>query len=361
ATLQELKEEGSKLKAEKEAAEIKLKELNEKTQQFESNKKDHDNLIKSISERAVEIKNLQNKIDEVGDVLFDAKEYSNLLEKQKEYDRLKIDISRKQTTIERLPELVKELTSTEAKMVEFLNEQESLEKQLGSLGFSEEQFQKSAEEFNALQKEYEKINSEYQNILSEKKLVQNDIKRNQERIETFAENEKELERLKHDHYHLEKLVFLMTEYRQQLIASIRPTLADRSSRLFNEMTDNKYTMVELDDKYELRVMDNGEYYGIERFSGGEKDLANLCLRLAISISLTESAGMDSSFIILDEVFGSQDEERKELIVKSLTKLKHRFPQIILITHIDSIKDGVEQIIEVVRNEQGYSEVLVEEA
>ena len=355
-----LKNEGSKLKDEKEAAELKLKEFHEKTRQYENSQKEHDTFIKSLAERAVEIETLQRKIEEAGDVVFDAIEYSNLLAKQKEYDLLKMDISRKQTTVERLPELAKEVTATEAKLTVSTNEQESLEKQLGLLGFSEEQFQKSAEEFIHVQKEYEQINSEYQNILSEKKLVENDIKRNQERIETFAENEKESERLKDDHYHLEKLVSLMTEYRQQLIASIRPTLADRSSRLFNEMTDNKYNMVELDDKYELRVMDNGEYYGIERFSGGEKDLANLCLRLAISISLTESAGMDSSFIILDEVFGSQDEERKELIVKSLTKLKHRFPQIILITHIDSIKDGVEQIIEVVRNEQGYSEVLVEE-
>ena len=56
----------------------------------------------------------------------------------------------------------------------------------------------------------------------------------------------------------------------------------------------------------LLVYDNGNAYGIERFSGGEEDLANLCLRLAISEVITERAGGVFNFIILDEIFGSQD-------------------------------------------------------
>ena len=124
------------------------------------------------------------------------------------------------------------------------------------------------------------------------------------------------------------------------------------------MTNEKEYMVQLDEKYELRVMDSGQFVGVERFSGGEKDLANLCLRLAISLSITESDGLRGSFIILDEVFGSQDNERKENILRSLAKLKNRFPQIILITHIEDLKEGVEQIIEVKQNESQISEVIV---
>ena len=107
-------------------------------------------------------------------------------------------------------------------------------------------------------------------------------------------------------------------------------------------------------------MDDGQFYGVDRFSGGEKDLANLCLRLAISVTLTESAGLNRSFVILDEVFGSQDNERKNLILNGLAKLKDRFPQILLITHIDDIKDGVEQIIDVKPTGLGWSEIVVNE-
>ena len=149
----------------------------------------------------------------------------------------------------------------------------------------------------------------------------------------LIETAQELEEARLAHYYGEKLGQLFAEYRHDLIASIRPSLADLSSRLFSDMTDGKYSLVELDEKYNLRVMDSGAFYGVDRFSGGEKDLANLCLRLAISLALTESAGMQRSFVILDEVFGSQDNQRKELILKSMGKLKNRFPQILLITHI----------------------------
>ena len=81
-------------------------------------------------------------------------------------------------------------------------------------------------------------------------------------------------------------------------------------------------------------------------------------RLAISLALTEAAGLSRSFVILDEVFGSQDNERKELILRSLANLKQRFPQILLITHIEDIKDGVEQVIEVIPTQAGWSEVRV---
>jgi exonuclease SbcC len=105
-------------------------------------------------------------------------------------------------------------------------------------------------------------------------------------------------------------------------------------------------------------MDYGQYYAVDRFSGGEKDLANLCLRLAISLALTESAGLSRSFIILDEVFGSQDSERKDLIVKALANLKNRFPQILLITHVEELRDRVEELIEVIPTGAGWSEVRV---
>jgi len=125
------------------------------------------------------------------------------------------------------------------------------------------------------------------------------------------------------------------------------------------MTDGKYSLVELDDNYDLRVMDGGQFFGVERFSGGEKDLANLCLRLAISLALTDSAGLSRSFVILDEVFGSQDSERKDLIIKALGNLKNRFPQILLITHIEDIRDQVEELVEVRPTGRGYSEVRVD--
>jgi len=50
--------------------------------------------------------------------------------------------------------------------------------------------------------------------------------------------------------------------------------------------------------------------------------------------------------VLDEIFGSLDEERRAAVVELLRSLADRFPQVILITHIDSVRDGFDRIIRV---------------
>jgi exonuclease SbcC len=89
------------------------------------------------------------------------------------------------------------------------------------------------------------------------------------------------------------------------------------------------------------------------------DLANLCLRLAISEVITERAGGLFNFIILDEIFGSQDMIRRQNIMKALNSLSSKFRQIFLITHIEDIKNHMENIILVSENESGISTVKIE--
>ena len=79
-------------------------------------------------------------------------------------------------------------------------------------------------------------------------------------------------------------------------------------------------------------------------SGGEEDLANLVLRLAISEMIAERAGQAFSLLILDEVFGSLDEARRHNVVDLLRRLQDRFEQVILITHIDSVRDGLDRVV-----------------
>jgi exonuclease SbcC len=152
---------------------------------------------------------------------------------------------------------------------------------------------------------------------------------------------------------------VMDSYRTYLISQIRPTLSSHASELFDELTDGKYSQIELDEDYNLLVYDRGLPYTIERFSGGEEDLANLCIRLAISEIITERAGSVFQFIILDEIFGSQDQIRKQNIIKALNSFSSKFRQIFLITHVEDIKHFTEHTITVSEDEIGISTIKIE--
>jgi exonuclease SbcC len=75
--------------------------------------------------------------------------------------------------------------------------------------------------------------------------------------------------------------------------------------------------------------------------------------------IAERAGQQFSLLVLDEVFGSLDELRRHNVVELLRKLQDRFEQVILITHIESVREGLDQVISVRYNEETGSSVVTQ--
>lgn len=204
-----------------------------------------------------------------------------------------------------------------------------------------------------------------QNIISQKELegeknvIVQQIKSLEKDIEDLQKIVKKLEKERISTQQLSLLSEVMDSYRTYLISQIRPALSSHASELFSELSDGKYSQIELDEDYNLLIYDQGQPYGIERFSGGEEDLANLCIRLAISELITERAGSIFQFIILDEIFGSQDQIRKQNIIRALNGFSTKFRQIFLITHVDDIKHFTEHTIQVIEDDERIRTVIVE--
>ena len=148
-----------------------------------------------------------------------------------------------------------------------------------------------------------------------------------------------------------------TEMRQDLNVQLRPEISEVASAFLTELTDGRYAELELDDQYNVIVVEEGIPKPV--ISGGEEDLANLVLRLSISQMIAERAGQSFSLLILDEVFGSLDESRRHNVLDLLRRLNDRFDQVILITHIESIREGLDRVI-TVRYDQETGSAIVEQ-
>ncbi|HEX2126720.1 MAG TPA: SbcC/MukB-like Walker B domain-containing protein, partial [Thermoleophilaceae bacterium] len=124
--------------------------------------------------------------------------------------------------------------------------------------------------------------------------------------------------------------------------------------LLGEVTQTRYSVARLDDSYQLQIADGMELHPLRRFSGGEQDLASLCLRLALSRVLARQRGVESGFIILDEVFGSQDVDRRRLLLAQLGELVEReFRQVFVVSHTDDVVQHCSMHV-AVRRERGVS-------
>ncbi|HLK42513.1 MAG TPA: SMC family ATPase [Thermoleophilia bacterium] len=149
--------------------------------------------------------------------------------------------------------------------------------------------------------------------------------------------------------HLGRLAELLNAFRNSVVATVGPRLAAQAAELFGELTDHEYDRLDVDpETYELKIQDGGLTYGMSRFSGSEIDLANLALRVAISEHVRFQSGGAVGLLVLDEVFGPLDDDRKERMLLALERLKGRFRQILVITHASEIKEQLPNAIEVIK-------------
>ena len=301
---------------------------------------------------------LEKELKQYHEVDYDDKLHKSLIEKVDKIQKIKDKLNLIEGQLKRLPDLESEIKKQKLQKDNLTKELNVIELEIKKIEYSEDKLLALKTAFEEAQTKFDKAKSAYDTTKNEVKVFGKELEGKLEQRNNLKTVQDNLDKKRFSHYHLEKLTSLFNEYRSFLISNIRPTLANLSGTLISDMTNGKYNMIELDDKYNLQILDYGSYFGVERFSGGEKDLANLCLRMAISLSLTEAAGMSSSFIILDEVFSSQDGERRDLIIKALSNLKNRFPQIILVTHLEDIKDKVEMLIQVEPTSSGWSEIKV---
>jgi DNA repair protein SbcC/Rad50 len=149
--------------------------------------------------------------------------------------------------------------------------------------------------------------------------------------------------------YLHRLADLVAGFRLHLVSRLGRRLSVEAAGLFAELTDHEYQDLVVDpEDYAIRIADAGTEHELARFSGSENDLASLSLRVAVSLVIAEAAG-ELGLLVLDEVLGALDRERRELMLHALTRLQGRFRQVLLVTHNDEVKDLLPAAIEVRRN------------
>jgi DNA repair protein SbcC/Rad50 len=147
---------------------------------------------------------------------------------------------------------------------------------------------------------------------------------------------------------------LLAQLLLEITAEARPRLAELLDSWARALLGQRFRQVELTDDYRI-LADNGSgLHQITHFSGGEQTLLAVMLRVAIALFCRERAGFDTSFLILDEVFGDQDGEHREQLVQFLGEVKEHYHQILVINHVDDVTEMLDSIIDVKRTDLNTS-------
>ncbi len=156
-----------------------------------------------------------------------------------------------------------------------------------------------------------------------------------------------------------------------IIENALPELQDEANRLLDRLTDGDMslfidTLEEGKSKrtgpvetLKIKVSDSLGTRPLEMYSGGEGFRAAFALRISLSKLLARRAGAKLQTLIIDEGFGTQDGKGREKLVEALAAIGSDFEKIIVITHIDELKDSFPARVEVTKTPRGSQITLME--
>lgn len=95
----------------------------------------------------------------------------------------------------------------------------------------------------------------------------------------------------------------------------------------------------------------------ETYSGGEAFRVNFAIRLALARLLSQRSGTALKMLIVDEGFGTQDQEGCDRLIAAINAIAAEFACILTITHMPHFREAFQARIEVTKTQEGSKLML----
>ena len=296
----------------------------------------------------VETRGKTNKqaLEALGVIAYDEKAHEQIKTEHKALKAQVDELLKLEALIATIPSKTTALSALQKQLTEEEKELKALQKILSADAYKEEVHSKAIEEASRIEKQKDAHTEAMHKTALEQSHIIHSIEALKKEIANDSKAREALKAKEKDQSDYVKLKEIMAEFKTHINARVAPCIGEVASEMFVRITRGKYQHIEVSPEFDFFIYDNGIKYPIERFSGGEIDLANLVLRIAISKTLGElSGGGNIGFLAFDEVFGSQDEERRIRIMEAFHTISESYRQIFLISHETEIKEMFERVIE----------------
>ncbi len=148
-----------------------------------------------------------------------------------------------------------------------------------------------------------------------------------------------------------------------LIEQALPQIETKANDILERLSDGNMTVRfqtqrelktrdDLKETLDIVISDSAGTRDYEMFSGGEAFRVNFAIRLALSEVLSQRAGARLQTLVIDEGFGSQDALGRQRLIEAINTVKADFAKILVITHIESLKDSFPTRIEIEKTPRG---------
>lgn len=150
-----------------------------------------------------------------------------------------------------------------------------------------------------------------------------------------------------------------------LIEQALPEIESRANELLERLSEGNMSVrfatqaafkdkkrEDLKETLDILISDGAGTRDYELYSGGEAFRVNFAIRLALSELLAKRAGARLQTLVVDEGFGSQDALGRQHLIEAINQVKSDFSKVLVISHLDELKEAFPNRIEVEKTERG---------
>ena len=337
---------------------------------------------------------LQKSVDQC---LAEAPEYQKqsaiLHQHELQYNAITYDAQSHQLCTQKLQEITAKLNSYEKLQTEILKQQErqriihhacaklkeikqnlhALQTKLVGFAALDASLSQHTTKEKDLQKKYEESNAEKEKLLQQKgKYTQHLalLAKSKEAYAKYSERIKELNETIEDYQTLATALG-KNGIQALLIEDTIPEIEQEANDLLSRLTDNQaHIFIEslrdlksggTAETLDIKISDAAGIRPYELFSGGEAFRIDFALRIAISKLLARRAGTSLQTLIIDEGFGSQDDDGLSYIMDAIYKIQEDFKKVIIVSHLPKMKDQFPVHFYVQKTPSGSTVRIIEQA
>ena len=205
------------------------------------------------------------------------------------------------------------------------------------------------ENLNDTNYKLDKVNKEINSVFAEIKVLDTKRKNILDNIDKVADLEKKYEAYE---YYLDAVKRDGVPY--ELITKALPTIEGEVNNILSQLVD--FQMVfEMDGKNinNFIVYDDDNIWPLELSSGMERFISSLAIRVGL---INVSNLPRSNFLAIDEGWGTMDSDNLNSVYSLFQYLKSQFQFTLIVSHIDSMRDAVDTLLEV-KKEKGFSNII----
>ena len=323
-----------------------LQYLNTQITIIETKQKDLFNVNEHCKDIEGKGKKNKEELQELSQYSYNEKLHQDMIDKEQTLKPKYDEYIKLGTLIQRVYKVQKDLEEIKKSIDQNTEAFTNKETEINAVVYYETNHTTKLEEFTILQKKKDDLTTVINDFKVNIATIDGDIKRFQSMLDKNRETQIEVCEIQLNYNDYEKIKVSLSEFKTKLNSKVAPRISRIASDMYSQITKGKYQLIEVDNDFNFYIYDEGEKFPIDRFSGGEVDLANLVLRIAISKTLGELNGAGNiGFLAFDEVFGSQDETRRMEILEAFHTIKEQYRQIFLISHEIEIKEMFERMVE----------------